>query len=107
MNALDPAATGSLLRQKWDAMWSALLAGNMDSALTYFVSESQGRYRQIFTDLQPSLSSIFASIETFHLLSVTNDTAEAEAVRAEQGTTYSYPIMYMRDEQGIWKFRGF
>ena len=95
------------LKQQWDAMWSALLAGNLNGALTYFVRESQERYRAIFMDIQPLLPQAFASIEGFHLLSVANGDAEAEAVRTENGTTYSYPILYVQDNKGIWKLKGF
>ncbi len=107
LNVLDPVQTEALLQQKWDAMQAELLAGNIDGALTYFVGGSQSRYRQLFTDLQASLPGIFASIETFHLLSVSNDRAEAEAVIPRAGTTYSYPIFYIQNENGIWKLRGF
>jgi len=105
--ALDPTATETLLRQKWDAMWSALLAGNVDGALTYFATRSHERYRSIFTELQPSLPQLYGGIESFHLLSVTNDEAEAEAVRTEEGIPYSYPINYYWGEDGIWKLRQF
>ena len=76
----------------------ALLAGNTDGGLTYFVTQSQERYRGIFTGLQSSLSQILSSIETFALFSVSNKEAQAETLRTESGTTYSYPIIFFCGE---------
>jgi hypothetical protein len=96
-----------LLKGKWNGVTAALNAGNIEAAMPYFVGRSQEKYRTIFQDLQPSLSQIFASIESLHLLSVGNDEAEMEALRTESGIVYSYPVIFMRDETGMWRLWGF
>lgn len=107
LNVLDETATEGLLRAKWDAMWAALLGGNIDGAMTFFASSSQARYRSIFTDLQAQLPTVFSGIEGFHLLWVRGNAAEAEAIRTEAGEGYSYPVTLDRSETGFWKFKGF
>jgi hypothetical protein len=49
------------------------------------------------------LPDIFSGISTLHLLSVADDEAEMEAIVNGD----SYPVIFMRDETGIWKLLGF
>jgi hypothetical protein len=107
ITVLNATQMDTLLQGKWNGMKTALEAENIEAAMPYFVSRSQEKYRAIFQDLQPSLSQIFASIESLHLLSVGNDEAEVEALRTEGGIVYSYPVIFMRDETGMWKLWGF
>ena len=38
---------------------------------------------------------------------ISNEQAEAEAIRTEGGIPYSYPINYYWGEDGVWKLRQF
>ncbi len=107
INVLDPVGMGTFLGLKWTGMQEALLAGNLESALAYFTSNVQDRYRTVFTDLQSQLPQIFGSLEGFHLLSMNEEMAEAEALRTENGVVMSYPVQFSLDENGFWKFKGF
>jgi hypothetical protein len=106
-NVLDHDATEALLRSKWNNMQTALLSGDMTGALSYFSSQSQGDYQAILTNIQSSLQRVFSTIEAVHLLSVTNDYAEMEAIRNEGGQLFSYPIFFSLDETGAWKINSF
>lgn len=106
-NALDAPATEALLRQKWEAMKAAVLGGDVDGAMTYFVSRSQERHRARFIERQPYLAEIFGSVSGLYLVSVTNEEAEAETLKTEAGRTYSYPIIFFWGEDGKWKLRDF
>jgi hypothetical protein len=103
ITVLNLTQLDTLLQTKWSGMTAALNAGDIATALPYFVGRAQEKYQAIFQDLLPSLPQIFGSIQTLHLLSVGNDEAEMEAIVGGD----SYPVIFMRDETGIWKLWGF
>jgi hypothetical protein len=107
INVLDPVSVEALLSAKWDGVKAAATIGDIEGALAYFIPSSQDRYRFVFQDLGASLSQKLESIEAIHLLSLRNGVAEAEAIRTEDGTAFSYPMTYLQDANGIWKFDGF
>jgi len=51
VNILSREEMDSLLRAKWEGMKGAMLSGDIEVALTYFVAGSRDRYRQVFTEL--------------------------------------------------------
>lgn len=106
-NVLDPTATETLLRSKWSNMQTALLAGDMTTAMNYFTLLSQGNYQAVLSQLQTVLPQIFNSIEGVYLLSVENEIAEMAALRTEGGVLMSYSIHFALDETGTWRITGF
>jgi PKD repeat protein len=96
------------LRSTWDTMKTTLLGGDVEGALVHFVPGNQDRYRDTFTALgNTKLTSIFSEIVEIRLYTVNESAAECGAIRIEKGKTYSYPITYVRDENGLWKILGF
>jgi PKD repeat protein len=96
------------LKAKWAAMKAALLAGNVDTALSYFIDGSQSRYRAIFTGMNSAtINEIFSGISSIEVTKVNGRIASCGALRNEAGGTYSYPLIYIQDNKGIWKILGF
>ena len=94
----------ALLKAKWEGMKSALMAGDMETALSYFMPGNQEKYRQIFTAFgQTKINSIFSGISSIHLSNNYEKVASCGALRAEAGGTYSYPLIFVKDNNGIWK----
>jgi hypothetical protein len=107
-NVLDPVATETLLKSKWNSMQTAILGADISGALAYFTGHSQADYQAIFNNLQPlSIQQIFTTLEGFNLLSITNFIAEGEALRTENGVLLSYPVFFMLDETGTWRISSF
>ena len=80
----------TLLQVKWNAMKTALLAGDAETALTYFVEDSKDRYREKFTQLSDDqINSIFSNIIEFEIYSVNDSIAQCGAIRVESGGTFS------------------
>jgi hypothetical protein len=76
----------------------------MDTALSYFMPGNQEKYRQIFTTLgHTKINSIFSGISSIHLAKNYEKVASCGALRAEAGGIYSYPIIFVKDHNGIWK----
>ncbi|GBE53869.1 hypothetical protein BMS3Bbin15_00015 [archaeon BMS3Bbin15] len=89
-------------------MKTALLAGDAETALTYFVEDSKDRYREKFTQLSDDqINSIFSNIIEFEIYSVNDSIAQCGAIRVESGGTFSYPVTFVKDENGIWNMMGY
>ena len=98
----------ALLREKWEGLKAALMGGDVEKAVKYFVAGGQNEYRQIFTGLSgDDINSIFSGINEFEIDTLSGRVAECGVDRVEAGGTYSYPVTYVRDENGIWMIMGF
>ncbi len=98
----------ALLQSKWNGMKTALMAGDISSALNYFVDESKSRYNNLFDNLGTvELNAILSSFEGFELLSQSENMAECGLIRTESGGIFAYPLIFVKDEIGVWKMYGF
>ena len=53
------------------------------------------------------LNAIFSNNIDLTLDSLYEDVAECGSIREETGGTHSYPVIFTKDENGIWKIRAF
>lgn len=106
--ALSKAELENRLVSKWEGMKGALLGGNIEAALSFFVPGAQDRYRQVFEELgSDGINSLFSTINGVELDTASGRAAEGGLIREEDGKTYSYPITFVQDQNGIWKIMGF
>jgi len=88
-------------------MKTALVNGDIEGALQYFVAASRDRYRQTFTDLgNERINFLFSTIIEFKIFTLYGRVAGGGAVRIEGGRRYAYPVNFVQDENGIWKIMG-
>jgi len=107
ITVLNRETMDALLQGKWEGMKGALMGGDIETALTYFVDASKDNYRQIFTELgSDTLNSIFSAVTELKLYTAYGRLAGCGAIRVEAGGTYSYPVTFILDENGIWKILG-
>ena len=105
---LNQASLDTLLQVKWNAMKSALLSGDITTALNYFVEESKDRYNTIFLQMSAAeITSVFSGINELRIYSIKGRSAQCGARRVESGGTYSYPVTFVKDEYGFWNIMGF
>ena len=98
----------ALLKAKWEGMKSALLSGNVDTALSYFIDGNQDEYRAIFAGMDiATINEIFNGIQYIEVTKVYGKVASCGAIRNEAGGIYSYPLVFIQDNNGIWKILGF
>lgn len=53
------------------------------------------------------INAIFSNIIDIKVNILNDGTAECGAIRVESDGTYSYPVTFVQDENGIWKIMGF
>ncbi len=81
---------------------------DIQGALPYIVESSRAKYEEIFTLLIDQLPDIFSVPEEFNLISVINNVATYESVVVDDdGVTRSYPVVLVKDVNGLWKISTF
>jgi hypothetical protein len=104
ITVLSFAQLSALLSGKWEGMKSALLAGDINKAISYFVVGTQSKFREEFAGFSSSdINAIFSNISGIELGKVYGKVATCGAIRTEAGGTYSYPLTFIKDGYGIWK----
>ncbi len=105
---LNTSQLDALLRAKWEAMRNSLSNRDTATALTYISSNTRTSYQEMFNALISQLPSIVATQTGFNLISVTNNVAKYELVTRESGNKiYSYEVIFIKDEKGIWMIQEF
>ena len=108
ITVMNKTELDALLKAKWEGMKGALIAGDIDKALTYFVEGSIERYRQAFTDVGSArVNSILSGVTELRYNTVYGPVAQYWALRTESDGTFAYPLTFFQDANGIWKIMGF
>jgi hypothetical protein len=89
-------------------MVNALMAGDIESALNDIVEEGKDKYRNIYLQLSTEqIRAIFSDVIDFKIYSLSENVAQCGVLRRESGGTYSYPVTFVKDENGIWRIMGY
>ena len=104
---VDVFAPPTDLVHKWNAMKAALRRGDVDAALEFIRIDSRQRYREMFTHLTVNLAQIDEVLSDIKPVRIDQMGAEFEMLRVEDGKTYSYFVLFVRDYDGIWRVKSF
>jgi hypothetical protein len=108
ITVLNKAHIDALLKGKWEGMKEALMAKDVETSISYFIPASQNQYKQLFLELSTDqINAIFSNIIDIKVDDFNDGNAECGAIRIESDGTYSYPVTFVQDENGIWKIMGF
>ena len=88
-------------------MKAALRRGDVDAALQFIRIDSRERYRETFTHLTVDLAQIDTVLTDIKAVKIDAMGAEFEMLRVEDGKTYSYFVLFVRDYDGIWRVKSF
>lgn len=97
----------TLLRDKWSAMLASLSNKDIPMALKYISPLTQPIYQQMYTAIVNQLPAMVATQTGFNFLSVNNNSAFYDLVTFENGTTYKYEAVFVRDTNGLWVIQDF
>ncbi|MBI4680039.1 MAG: fibronectin type III domain-containing protein [Nitrospirae bacterium] len=104
---LNATQLDALLKAKWNAMRNSLSSQDTTTALTYISAGTRASYEEMFNALVDQLPSIVATQTEFSLISIKENVAEYELVTSENGTIYSYEVIFIKNENGIWMIQDF
>ena len=107
VNVLPREEMDNLLGNKWTSMIDALRRGDTKTALTQIATDSQASYKTMFSALSGQLSFILATAREFSLVTITDRVAKYKLLAIEGGKTYSYEVIFIMDDNGLWKIKEF
>ena len=106
VQVINEAVLDALLRAKWEGMRAALIAGDIEEALTYHQSDMREKYAAIYSALGselPVLTQQMREISPIYF----DDVLAKYRIRQDhnidgQTVTITYYIYFSRDENGLW-----
>lgn len=108
---LDKTQVDAVLTAKWSGMKTALVDGNIDTALNYFSDTSKEKYREIFEALGPRLPEVSSAMRDIEMINVDDKIAKYRIKKEEilQGQPYdiTYFIYFSKNPDGIWKIKSY
>lgn len=107
INVLSKEQMDALLKGKWEGMKGFLVNGKIDSALKNFIGGQSSKYKAALVALKDQLPTIFLAEEYLRYLSSYENWIEYDNIVLEGGIAYSYPIIFIKDENGLWKIKQF
>ena len=96
-----------LLRDKWNGMRRFLQEGDIEGALGYFLDGYKADYREALTQIKDELPTVLSAPEELRFVSLSSNLAKYESIVTENTGVYSYPVLFVKDKNGIWKIRSF
>jgi hypothetical protein len=105
--ALSQEEMDTLLQGKWEDMRGALINGDIDAALRYFEGGQESKYKRALEKLRDRFSEIFSGNEELNYVSAFENRIEYENLVIEEDKAFSYPVIFILDENGLWKIRQF
>lgn len=107
ITAISKEKLDFLLKKKWEGMLTALARHDIEGALVFFRDSSRASFRKQFTFLSAVLPDIAAELAQISMVRVLGNTAEYDLRTVKNGTTYSFLVQIVIDEDGIWRIRTF
>ena len=107
VNVLDYSVMNSIFTQKWTGMLSALGNGDISSATGYFNPVVQSVFNQRFSAIALSLPQFILNMGPFNLERIIDSIAEGDLRITKDGVTYSFQVLFIRDENGTWGILSF
>ncbi|MCP4614576.1 MAG: hypothetical protein GY845_38335 [Planctomycetes bacterium] len=93
--------------QVWNAMKQALINGDIEQAVSYIAESSREMYLYNFNLMSAYVPAIGAGLQNISLVEIRGEVAEYEMWAEQDGQTYSFYILFVRDLNGIWQIEFF
>jgi fibronectin type 3 domain-containing protein len=107
VNVMSRVELDALLMSKWEGMKAALLSGDSEGALSFYLENSRERYRGLFAALSSHLQEIVTTMQPIELIYMNNGLAKYRIRRAEEAGLITYYIHFQMDDYGIWRIKQF
>ena len=105
VEVLDVAKIDEMLKTKWEIQKEAFKNGNVDTALLHYPESKREIFRQAFTLKKEEIAANMSLRDELNLVYIGDGIAEYENVVYEPDGIYSYPVLFIKDEDGTWKIQ--
>jgi len=104
VHAADPAAMDARLQPVWQGVKDALRVGDLTSAAQFVHSDRRPAYLRAWSQLPvDTISSVDQIMTRVQLMEVGPGAAQYDMRRDESGQTFSYPVWFQLDQDGLWR----
>jgi hypothetical protein len=105
----DAAALDGLLQGKWAALGAALARGDVDGAAAVFSASSRETYRDQLADLADAglLGQVAQDLGPLRLVRFLHGAVEYDLRAVRDGVEYSFHVVFVIDEDGVWRLWAF
>ncbi len=86
---------------------TALAAGNINEAVNYIANISRDKYRDIFEAIEPNLPEFAAGMGEMTVNSSEPGQIKYEMLHQNGGQTYSFPVIFIKNDDGNWRIFNF
>jgi len=107
VNVLSLDEMDTLLRGKWAGIKTALSNGDIGEAGDYIAEGSREMYEYNFNLMSSYLVEISAGLQDIALVQIQDGLAEYRMWAEQEGKTYSFYILFVKDSDGIWRIQFF
>jgi hypothetical protein len=106
---LNQAQLDALLRAKWNSMRNALTINDIDGAVKYFDNSTKDAFRNAFSALSPTqlVDDIAGELNNIQFIKMNRNSVEYDIRIFEDNEEYSFYMLFIKSEDGIWKIRSF
>ncbi len=98
-----PVREDVVIRNLWDEMNAALVAGDVQTAISYLTVSAQRKYQPVFEALLPHMSEIVGSYSPLGKVFIIEDMAEFVVYREIKGELKMFFVYYLKGEDGVWR----
>jgi hypothetical protein len=105
VRVFSSAELDALILPRWTALKDALRLGNVAGALQYVAARRRTYFETMFNSLSVPLSQIDQMLGDLEFVTQRGLNVEYEMMRQEGGQTYRYAVIFVMDEDGIWRLR--
>ncbi len=95
----------TLVQAKWGALKDALRAGNVSAALNHVAIRKRAAFEGYFNNLTVPLSSIDQVLTDLTFKEHRGANVEFEMIREQGGERRGYVVLFVLDEDGIWRLK--
>lgn len=107
VQVLSEVELDAMLQPKWNEMKSALTEGDVDEAVKFFSDASRSMYHQRFSALASVLDQVAGDMGPIAFVEASGDQAVYDLTTVRDGKIYSYQLVFIREEDGIWRIYNF
>ncbi len=107
LQVYDQAALDAALQAKWASFKSGLRQGDVETALKSIAIDHRDGYGEMLRALAVPFSDIDVVLRDIAFVSLEADRAEYQMIRIDRGVRLSYLVVFVRDDDGVWRLEFF
>jgi K319L-like, PKD domain/Bacterial Ig domain/Right handed beta helix region len=109
VQVFDAVTLDGILQARWSGLRAALSRADVDAAVTLFARSSRDAYRDQLTALADAgaLPQVAVDLPAIRLSRFRERTAEYDLRAVRNATQYSFLVVFVIDEDGVWRLWAF